>query len=179
MTRKTIIAATVLAVTALGGAAFAESDHGHGDKAGEKGGQGMMMQGGGMMGGMSKMQGMMGGMSKMQGMMGGMHGKMKQMMDADGDGTVTPDEMRAGMQAQLAKYDADGNGNLSIEEFETLHSAMMREMMVDRFQHLDADGDGAVTSEEMTAPAAKMERMQKMKGDSKMKHGQSDGGESD
>ncbi len=83
-------------------------------------------------------------------------------LDADGDGTVTPEEMRSQLQAKLAEYDSDGDGTLSIAEFETLHSAMIREMMVDRFQHLDADGDGAVTAEEMAAPADMMERMQKM-----------------
>lgn len=163
MTRKTIIAAAVLAVTAFGGAAFAQSNHGHGDKADKMGGQGMMQSGG-----------MMGDMSEMHGMMKSMHEKMTQMMDADGNGIVTPEEMRGMMQAQLTKNDADGNGSLSIEEFETLHSAMMRNMMVDRFQHFDADGDGAVTSEEMMAPAAMMERMQKMQGGSMKRDGQSD-----
>ncbi|MCQ0090411.1 calcium-binding protein [Roseovarius sp. M141] len=130
-----------------------------------------MMQGGGsgMMGDMSgmmqKMHGMhgnkMGGMGNMgSGMMGG---AMMQMLDADGDGNVTPEEMREQMQAKLTEYDSDGDGTLSISEFEALHSAMIREKMVDKFQHLDADGDGAITSDEMTAPAKKMERMQKMR----------------
>lgn len=43
-----------------------------------------------------------------------------------------------------------------------LHSRLIRETMVDRFQHLDADGDGQVTRDEMTAPAKKIERMQEM-----------------
>jgi Ca2+-binding EF-hand superfamily protein len=36
---------------------------------------------------------------------------------------------------------------------------MLRETMVDRFQHLDADGDGAITSDEMSAIANRMKRM--------------------
>lgn len=80
------------------------------------------------------------------------------MLNADGDGNVTPQQM----QAKLTEYDSDGDGTLSIFEFETLHSAMIREKMVDKFQHLDADGDGVITSDEMTAPAKKLERMQKM-----------------
>ena len=35
--------------------------------------------------------------------------------------------------------------------------------MVDRFQYLDNDGDGEVTSEEITAPADQMERMQQVR----------------
>lgn len=169
MSKRHIMALSLAAATVLGGAAFAASDHGHGGKPGKMNSQGMMMQGGGMMG----------DMSEMQGMMQRMHENMTQMMDADGDGTVTPEEMRGMMQAKLTENDADGNGSLSIEEFETLHSAMMRNMMVDRFQHLDADGDGAVTPEEMMAPAAMMERMQKMQGGSMMPDRKSDDGEKD
>ena len=165
MTRKTIIAVAVLAATAIGGTAFAASDHNHGGKSGQSGTQGMMMQGGG--------AGMMGDMS---GMMTRMHENMSQMMDADGDGNVTPEEMRGMMQAKLAEHDTDGDGSLSIDEFEALHNVMMREMMVDRFQHLDADGDGAVTSEEMMAPAAMMERMSKMREGMMQRQNQSDDG---
>ena len=173
MTRKTLFATAVLAATAIGGTAFADSNHGHGAKDGPGDRAGMMMQGGpGMMGDMGGMTGMTHMMQRMHGgmmaggMMGGMGpmgGPMMQMFDADGDGTVTPEEMRAQMQAKLTEYDSNGDGALSIAEFETLHSAMIREMMVDRFQYLDADGDGSVTAEEMTAPADMMERMQSMR----------------
>lgn len=112
------------------------------------GGRGMgMMNGAGMAG-----MGMMGP--------GGMRGAgMMNMLDQDGDGDVTPGEARAVLEGLLAEYDADGDGTLSIDEFETLHSALVRSTMVDRFQHLDADGDGEVTAEEITAPADLMERM--------------------
>ncbi|RKF12312.1 calcium-binding protein [Roseovarius spongiae] len=125
-------------------------------------GPGMKGDMSGMMQMMKKMHRMHGGMmgDKGHGMMGG---AMMQMFDADGDGTMTPEELRTGLQAKLTEYDSDGDGALSIEEFEALHSAMVREIMVDRFQHLDADGDGSITAEEMTAPADKMERMQKMR----------------
>ncbi|MCK8463100.1 calcium-binding protein [Aliiroseovarius sp. S1339] len=173
MTRRILLTAAVLAATAIGSTAIAESNHGHGGQPGSNDRADMMMKdGSGMMGNMGDMSNMMGMMQRMHGqmmgggMMGGMHpmgGGMMQMFDADGDGTVTPEEMRAGLQAKLTEYDSDGDGALSIEEFEMLHSAMFREMMVDRFQHLDADGDGAVTAEEMMAPANKLERMQQMR----------------
>ncbi|WP_245848204.1 EF-hand domain-containing protein [Actibacterium ureilyticum] len=168
MKRNTLLAAMALAATALGTAASAESHHGHGGQPGDKGGPGMMQNGGpGMMGNMGGMMDMMArihGNMMGGGMMGaGMGGGMMQMFDADGDGTTTPDEMRTQLQTKLTEYDSDGDGSLSIAEFEALHSAMIREMMVDRFQHLDADGDGAVTPVEMAAPADRTERMQNMR----------------
>ncbi len=166
MTRKTIITAAVLAATTIGGAAYAHSDHGQGGKPGQRAAQGMMMQGGG--------TDMMGGMSGMMGMMQRMHEKMTQMVDENGDGNVTPEEMRTRMQAMMSENDSNGDGSLSIDEFETLHSSMMREIMVDRFQDLDADGDGAVTSEEMMAPAARMERMNKMREGMMQRQGEAD-----
>jgi Ca2+-binding EF-hand superfamily protein len=186
MDHKTLLAATALAATVIGGAAFAESGHRHKGKTGANEPAGMMhnsglemmgmmkcmhggMMGGGMMGGMGPMSGgMMGGM-------GPMGGGMTQKFDTDGDGTVTPDEMRAQLQAKMTEFDSDGDSALSIAEFEALHSAMIRETMVDRFQHLDADGDGAVTAEEMTAPAEMMDRMEKMRAKMGMMKGQQEG----
>ena len=77
---------------------------------------------GDMMNMMNMMQQMHGGMmgGGMMGGMGPMGGTMMQMFDADGDGTVTAEEMRAGMLAQLAEYDSDSDGALSIAEFEAL-----------------------------------------------------------
>ena len=132
-------------------------------------GQGMM--GTGMMdGGMGNMMRMM---QMMQGQQGGMMGggilggadHVLRLLDADGDGNVSPDEFRTGMQAELAKYDADGNGSLSLAEFETMHAAHIREATVDRFQVFDADGDGQVTADEIAAPADRMERMMRMRTD--------------
>jgi Ca2+-binding EF-hand superfamily protein len=120
------------------------------------------MMGGGMMG--SGMKGGMDGGMHGQGMKGGMHGQGKgaprwlETFDADGDGILTEVEIAAGMAQLLETYDTDGNGNLSIAEFEVLHSAQNRERMVDRFQHIDADGDGAVTPDEMNQAANRMAR---------------------
>ncbi|MCS6622353.1 calcium-binding protein [Roseibacterium beibuensis] len=114
---------------------------------GMPGGMGMMGPGGPMVGGMTAFPGM--------GMMAD--------LDADGDGVVTPEEAQSGLGSLLSDYDADGDGTLSIAEFETLHSALIRATMVDRFQHLDADGDGRITAEEMQAPAAQMQRMQALR----------------
>ena len=183
MKRNTLLAAMTLTATVLGGAAFAESHHGQGGKSGPGAAQGGAP---GMMGMMEGMDGMMDMMQRMHGnmmgggMMGGMGpmgGGMMKMLDDDGDGKVTPEEMRTQLQAKLAEHDSDGDGSLSIAEFETLHSAMIREMMVDRFQHLDADGDGAVTAEEMVAPAEMMERMQMMRSNMAQSQGQPGNGQ--
>ncbi|SFQ02361.1 EF-hand domain-containing protein [Tranquillimonas alkanivorans] len=162
--------AAALALTA--GAALADDGHGRRGAGGsgmygaQGGGHDMMqmmkmhsgMAGSGGMPGMGMMGAggmpMMGGMSMMA---------MMERFDADGDGTVTPEELRTALQGLLQEYDADGNGTLSLDEFETLHSAMMREATVDRFQFLDNDGDGEVTPEEMATPADRMERMQEMR----------------
>lgn len=175
MNHKTLLAATALAATVIGGAAFAESHHGHRGNAGSNYPAGMMHNGGPeMMGMMKRMHGeMMGG--GMMGGMGPMGGDTMQKFDTDGDGTMTPNEMRTQLQAKLTEFDSDSDSALSIAEFETLHSAMIREMMVDKFQHLDADGDGAVTAEEMTAPAEMMDRMEKMRAKMGMMQGQQEG----
>ncbi|HCI09097.1 MAG TPA: hypothetical protein DE314_17350, partial [Sulfitobacter sp.] len=55
------------------------------------------------------------------------------------------------MDAKLKEFDADKDGNLNLEEFEALHKSAMQSRMVDRFQHLDANGDGQVSSGEMMA----------------------------
>ena len=54
MKRNTLFAAMTLTATVLGGAAFADSNHGHGGQPGAKSGPGMMQSGG------PDMMGMMG-----------------------------------------------------------------------------------------------------------------------
>ena len=158
----------IAAITAIGAAipALADANHGRGeDRTGEsKGGMGQMDPGsmmGGNMGQMMRMMQMMhGGQAGMKGggMMGGAD-HLQKIFDADKDGTVTPEELRTGLLDALKTYDADGNGTLSLGEFETMHAAHIRETTVDRFQSFDADGDGQVTAEEIAAPAERMQRM--------------------
>ncbi|KPP85226.1 MAG: EF hand [Rhodobacteraceae bacterium HLUCCO07] len=174
MKMRTTLSGAALALITFGGAAAADSNHGHGGPGTGSPGVGnndmmqmMMPMHSGMMGdGMGMMQGGMPGMGSMGGaggMMGGGLMPMMEALDADGDGTVTPEEAREGLQALLAEYDADGDESLSLAEFETLHSALIRETMVDRFQFLDDDGDGQVTVGEIVKPAKRMERMQSMR----------------
>ena len=189
MKQTTVAAVAILALSAVALPVFADPNHGNSDDrggpradAGEPGHPGMMGQGmmgngmtdGGMTdGGMT--DGGMGNMMRMMQMMHGQKGSMMgggmmgggdhvlRLLDADGDGKISPDEFRTGMQAELAKYDADGNGSLSLAEFETMHAAHVRESTVDRFQVFDADGDGQVTAGEIAAPADRLERMMRMR----------------
>lgn len=166
-TRAKLAAATAILMS-LGGAALAADDHGHGGQVAP----GAQDKGAGnhdMMPMMKRMHAqMMGGSGPMggTGMMGGGPSHMAAAMeqfDTDGDGTVTSQEAHEGLQALLAEYDADGDEALSLAEFESLHSALVREAMVDRFQFFDDDGDGAVTMEEIVKPADMMERMETMR----------------
>lgn len=90
-------------------------------------------------------------------------GKKRQMVtklfhehDMNQDGAVTQAEVNDVQSQKLAKFDADKNGTLSLQEFEGLWLERMRSRMVDGFQRLDEDGNGTVTSEEFLAPFSKI-----------------------
>ncbi len=160
--KKLGFAAAIAMGIAIAPAAFADGNHGHkpGQAGMASGGQNGMMGGGqgGMMGGQARMMKMMKMMQKHRQMMGGTD-YMSWLSEA-----ATPKDKQAILQEKLAEFDANGDGSLSIAEFETLHSAAIRELMVDRFQALDNDGDGLVTAEEMKAAARQSGMMGGMKG---------------
>lgn len=106
----------------------------------------------------SAQQGTMEGRDPMMasGMMSGMNSYAMRTFDANKDGTLTPEEMKVGMQAEITTYDTDTNGTLSLAEFEVMHAAHTRTMMVRAFQMHDEDGDGQVTEGEMATMAAMM-----------------------
>ena len=68
--------------------------------------------------------------------------------DADGNGTLSQDEIRKLHADLLAAHDADGDGSLSLEEFESLWHEATRTVAVRAFQFLDTDGDAMVTGTE-------------------------------
>ena len=121
-----------------------------------------MMRGGSMHGGAMPGGTMPGGFA----MMGGTsatHVAHFAAVDTNGDGTLSAEEIAAGIKAELAKYDTDANGTLSLEEFTAMQAEMqaeaLRTMTVRAFQMHDADGDGQVTEAEMTAVAGQMGQM--------------------
>lgn len=81
------------------------------------------------------------------GKMGG-HGQMPSFaeLDADGDGTLTPEELTAYKDKRFAEADTDGDGALSAEELAAASQSRRAQAMVSR---LDANGDGKLQAEEM------------------------------
>lgn len=140
MKRSTKLA--LAAVTALGVAAVAVPVVAQ---------QGQMQHDGMMMG---QHGGMMGGA---MGMMVGGQSYAMATFDTNKDGTLSPEEMTAGIQAELKTYDTDASGTLSLEEFAVMHAAHTRPMTVRAFQMHDADGDAQVTEAEMSAMAEMMQ----------------------
>lgn len=79
-------------------------------------------------------------------------------VDANADGLVTPAELEAHRAARFAATDADGNGSLSRAEIEArmlINQEERRVKFLDRmFSKRDANGDGQLTLDEMTAGRA-------------------------
>lgn len=79
--------------------------------------------------------------------------------DTDGNGTVTAAEAEAGVAALHGRHDADGDGRLSAAEFETVLAEVSKGFAARPFAMLDADGDKAISAEEMAFPVTMMARM--------------------
>ena len=75
-------------------------------------------------------------------------------IDADGDGKLTQAEIDKVRNDRHAAHDADGDGNLGIEEFAGLWHETTRPLTVRAFQMLDTDGDAIVTRAEFDRPLA-------------------------
>lgn len=73
--------------------------------------------------------------------------------DADGDRLISNEEAHGKLQSMHGQADVDNDGLLTFDEFAPMYAMVMREMMVDQFQVLDADGDGTITEGEMATPA--------------------------
>lgn len=110
------------------------------------------------------------------GMRMGGHGPMGQMglraisenpvykaFDADGNGTVTAAEAQAGVVALHGRHDGDGDGKLSATEFEALLAEVSKGFAARPFAMLDADGDKAISAEEMAFPVRMMTHMRAMR----------------
>lgn len=146
-------ALAVIGATGLAVASFADGDRGGYGYGGHHGyGMGYGMHGGGYGPGMHHDSGYG------PGMYGGGPGgpRMFEQFDLDKDGKLTQAEIDTARAERLAKFDANGDGALNLEEYQALWIDAMRERMVDRFQAHDDDGDGKVTKEEFAERFAGM-----------------------
>ncbi len=171
--RMTTAIIVSVGLASIGTASLAEEKH-HGANASKDQAQSASpfvgqggMQG---MGNMGSMQGM-GDMGSMPGM-GGDHMQMMQsmmkmhagMMQSMGGGERMKDRQikallenaKADVAAVLATHDASGDGALDVDEIAQWYAAVMRPKFVDGFQHLDADGSGDVSIEELEAAVERM-----------------------
>lgn len=124
MKRTTMIGATLAALLATaGGVALAQ------------GAGGEMMRGEGMM----------------QDMRGGGPMAMFGEFDADGNGSVTVEEIEAFRAARFAELDADGNGQVSRQEFMDHAAARAGERAGAMFDRMDVDGDGTLSRDAIEA----------------------------
>ena len=107
--------------------------------------------------------------SEWQGKRHGHHGRRGMMFlkqfDANGDGKLTQVEIDETRSERFSAFDGDGDGALSLQEYEGLWLDAMRERMVDRFQYLDDDGDASVTKAEFQEPFSAMVTMMDRNGD--------------
>lgn len=84
--------------------------------------------------------------------------RMFERFDTNQDGTITQAEIDEVRSSRLAEFDEDGDGSLTIEEYQVLWMDAMRPRMVRAFQRLDTDGDASVTVEEFVEPFGSMVR---------------------
>ena len=84
------------------------------------------------------------------GMMGGLGAEqLLREVDTDRDGRMTQAEIDAAVNARFARFDADGNGRLSLDEFNALWADVTRPAAVRAFQFMDPNGDASVTKAEV------------------------------
>lgn len=92
----------------------------------------------------------------------GGHAKHFGEIDADGNGQVTQEELKAHASARFAKADTDGDGQLSPEEMAQRGKARRAKRAQKMMERLDTDGNGKLSQEELMArrdPAKLFQRL--------------------
>lgn len=80
-------------------------------------------------------------------------------LDANADGQVSRDEVRAKVQSHFAEVDLDKNGKISTTELENKRTAKLNEMkqhMADRMSKADSNADGKWTKAELSKMPERM-----------------------
>lgn len=78
-------------------------------------------------------------------------GAMFERFDANHDGKVSPDEFESTHRQRFADADADGNGQIDRDEFGAAAQARRAERIDRVFNRLDADGNAVLSAAEMNA----------------------------
>ncbi|MEW5421366.1 EF-hand domain-containing protein [Amorphus sp. 3PC139-8] len=88
---------------------------------------------------------------------GPMGGMMMKRFDSDGDGNLTIEEFSVIGEGPIARFDTDGDGSITSEEIDAVILERMverrRQRVLDRF---DLNGDGTISAEELTRQREKM-----------------------
>jgi Ca2+-binding EF-hand superfamily protein len=99
------------------------------------------------------------------------HGRHKMMKhfakryDTNKDGKISQEEIDTNRTERLGKNDANGDGKLSLQEFEGLWMETYHKMMVRSFQGFDSNGDAQVTLDEYKEPLANIVERRDRNGD--------------
>ena len=89
-----------------------------------------------------------------KGQLGLMAMEMFDTIDTDDDGKLSQVEIDRVRNERHAAHDADGDGNLGLEEFASLWHETTRPLTVRIFQMLDTDGDALIVRAEYDRPLA-------------------------
>jgi Ca2+-binding EF-hand superfamily protein len=82
-----------------------------------------------------------------------MYDRMLDLLGLDADsGKVTKDQIDAAVQAKFKSYDKNGDGKITLDEYQAFWNDLTHERMVRSFQRLDREGAGAVTLDEVQKP---------------------------
>ena len=160
--KMAIAAAALIAVGAVGTAAYAHK-HGGGYGGGyHGGGHGGGYHGGGHGGGGYGRGHRRGGKGH------GMRHRVRKMMDrydANNDRKITQEEINTNREAWHKEFDANNDGKLSLDEFKQLWLKARARRIVREFQRFDRDGDAGVTQDEYLKPMADLVEMRDRNGD--------------
>lgn len=72
-----------------------------------------------------------------------------QQLDQDGDGAVDQDEFQLPDHERIGSVDADGDGYVTLEEMKAHRQRLSDDRMAQHYAMLDRDGDGVVTLDEL------------------------------
>lgn len=75
------------------------------------------------------------------------------LLDTDGDGKISADEIRAEIKRLFAAADVNGDGKLSVEEFRRRGHWFLQLGTMSFFDMLDSNGDQHLTVEDLVAPS--------------------------